>query len=65
MYANPDYKQGYWDAMDGKPMRDDASGPYKAGWQARTDFAAFLTKAGWVERGGNWFPERDLPDDSE
>ena len=65
MYAHPDYKQGYEDALDGKPMKDGASSTYKAGWQARTDFAAFLTKAGWVQRDGNWFPGEDLGDDSE
>ncbi|MCZ6773360.1 MAG: hypothetical protein O7G83_15470 [Proteobacteria bacterium] len=63
MYANPDYKQGYEDAMDGKPMRDDPSRPYKTGWQARKDFAEFLTKAGWVEPDGNWFPGENLGDE--
>ncbi len=65
MYTHPDYKQGYEDAMDGKPLPDISSSAYKAGWQARTDFAAFLAKAGWVERDGTWVPESDLGDDSE
>ena len=65
MYSHPDYKQGYEDATDGKPLPDISSSAYKAGWQARTDFAGLLTKAGWVERDGNWFPARDVPDDSE
>jgi hypothetical protein len=63
MYSHPDYKQGYEDAMDGKPLPDISSSTYKAGWQARTNFAAFLTRAGWVERDGNWYPAGDLGDD--
>ncbi len=63
MYTLQDYKQGYADSTDGKPLPEDASSTYKAGWQARTDFADLLTKAGWVERDGNWFPEGDLPDE--
>ncbi len=63
MYSHPDYKQGYEDAMDGKPLPDISSSAYKAGWQARTNFAALLTRAGWVERDGNWYPAGDLGDD--
>ena len=65
MYSNPDYKKGYGDAMDGKPQPDISSSAYKAGWQARKHFTSLLTKAGFVERNGNWFPEDDLRDDSE
>ncbi len=64
MYSHPDYKQGYEDAMDGKPLPDISSSAYKAGWQARKRFADIMTKAGFVERDGNWFPEDDLRDDS-
>ncbi len=65
MYSHPDNKQGFEDAMDGKPLPDISSSAYKAGWQARTDFASLLTKAGWIERDGDWFPAGDVPDDSE
>ncbi len=63
MYSHPDYKQGYEDATDGKPLPDISSSAYKAGWQARKHFAGLLTKAGFVERDDMWIPARDVPDD--
>ena len=63
MYSHPDYKQGYEDAMDGKPLPDISSSTYKVGWQARKDLASLLAKAGFVERDGNWFPARDVPEE--
>ncbi len=63
MYSHPDYKQGYEDAVDGKPLPDISSSAYKAGWQARTDFADLLTRSGFVERDGNWIPARDVRDE--
>jgi hypothetical protein len=63
IYANPDYKKGYEDAYAGKPLPDISSSAYKAGWQARKHFADLLTRAGFVERDGNWIPARDVSDD--
>ena len=63
MYTHPDYKQGYEDAVDGKPLPDISSSAYKAGWQARTDFADLLARSGFVERDGNWIPARDVRDE--
>ncbi len=47
-----------------QPLPDISSSAYKAGGRARKHFADLMTKAGFVERDGNWFPEDDLRDDS-
>jgi len=43
MYSNPDYKKGYEDAMDGKPLPDNPSSPYKADVAAKaTEFTVLV-----------------------
>ncbi len=59
MYASPEFKKGYLDAFDGKPLRDDASGQYSAGWQARKEYAAFMEKEGFVQIDGEWVSADD------
>ena len=59
MYASPEFKRGYLDAFDDKPMEDNATSQYSAGWQARKEYAAFMEKAGFEQIDGEWVSADD------
>lgn len=48
---HPDYASGYWDAMDGVPILDDATSEYRAGWEAADRTKALLESHGFTKTG--------------
>lgn len=45
--AHPDYTQGYFDRLDGKPLASSASEPYRHGWEASDRAATLLQGHGF------------------
>ena len=59
MYASPEFKKGYLDAFDGKPLPENPGSQYRAGWQARKEYAAFMESAGFEQIDGEWVSADD------
>ena len=52
--ALPGYSDGYWDALDGVPVPDDATEGYRYGHEAASRASAMLTEAGFKKRGNTF-----------
>lgn len=64
MYTSPAFRKGYEDAFDGKPLPENPGSQYRAGWQARKEYADFMTKAGFEQIDGEWISADDRRRDS-
>lgn len=48
---HPHYHEGFFDALDGEPIFDDATSEYRAGWEAAWESKRIFEKAGFKKNG--------------
>lgn len=51
MKKHPDYHRGYFDSLDDKPLPDDYTPEYRAGWDAAARLSEAFRDAGFTKDG--------------